>query len=317
MKGLIDMRKYLLKRVLYMLLTLFLVATITFFLMKLMPGTPYTNQAKMTASQIEIMNKQYGLDKPIWEQYLIYIFGMFHGDFGTSFQYSNQPVAYLISSRLGASMQLGLQAMIFGVFFGVILGAAAAIKHNTWADTGATVIAIIGKSVPNFVLAILLQYYIALKLGWFPIAGWGQFSNTILPTIALGVGPLAETARFIRTSMVEVLNSDYIELAKAKGLSKFEVVYHHALRNSLIPLVTLLGPYTVALMTGSMVIENVFNIPGIGEQFVKSIMTNDYPTIMGVTMVFSIGLVVVILITDIIYGLIDPRIRLEGTGGNK
>ena len=311
------MRKYLLKRVLYMLLTLFLVATITFFLMKLMPGTPYTNQAKMTASQIEIMNKQYGLDKPIWEQYLIYLFGMFHGDFGTSFQYSNQPVAYLISSRLGASMQLGLQAMIFGVFFGVILGAAAAIKHNTWADTGATVIAIIGKSVPNFVLAILLQYYIALKLGWFPIAGWGQFSNTILPTIALGVGPLAETARFIRTSMVEVLNSDYIELAKAKGLSKFEVVYHHALRNSLIPLVTLLGPYTVALMTGSMVIENVFNIPGIGEQFVKSIMTNDYPTIMGVTMVFSIGLVVVILITDIIYGLIDPRIRLEGNGGNK
>ena len=317
MKGLIDMRKYLLKRVLYMLLTLFLVATITFFLMKLMPGTPYTNQAKMTASQIEIMNKQYGLDKPIWEQYLIYIFGMFHGDFGTSFQYSNQPVAYLISSRLGASMQLGLQAMIFGVFFGVILGAAAAIKHNTWADTGATVIAIIGKSVPNFVLAILLQYYIALKLGWFPIAGWGQFSNTILPTIALGVGPLAETARFIRTSMVEVLNSDYIELAKAKGLSKFEVVYHHALRNSLIPLVTLLGPYTVALMTGSMVIENVFNIPGIGEQFVKSIMTNDYPTIMGVTMVFSIGLVVVILITDIIYGLIDPRIRLEGNGVNE
>ena len=311
------MRKYLLKRVLYMLLTLFLVATITFFLMKLMPGTPYTNQAKMTASQIEIMNKQYGLDKPIWEQYLIYIFGMFHGDFGTSFQYSNQPVAYLISSRLGASMQLGLQAMIFGVFFGVILGAAAAIKHNTWADTGATVIAIIGKSVPNFVLAILLQYYIALKLGWFPIAGWGQFSNTILPTIALGVGPLAETARFIRTSMVEVLNSDYIELAKAKGLSKFEVVYHHALRNSLIPLVTLLGPYTVAVMTGSMVIENIFNIPGIGEQFVKSIMTNDYPTIMGVTMVFSIGLVVVILITDIIYGLIDPRIRLEGNGGNK
>ena len=311
------MRKYLLKRVLYMLLTLFLVATITFFLMKLMPGTPYTNQAKMTASQIEIMNKQYGLDKPIWEQYLIYIFGMFHGDFGTSFQYSNQPVAYLISSRLGASMQLGLQAMIFGVFFGVILGAAAAIKHNTWADTGATVIAIIGKSVPNFVLAILLQYYIALKLGWFPIAGWGQFSNTILPTIALGVGPLAETARFIRTSMVEVLNSDYIELAKAKGLSKFEVVYYHALRNSLIPLVTLLGPYTVALMTGSMVIENIFNIPGIGEQFVKSIMTNDYPTIMGVTMVFSIGLVVVILITDIIYGLIDPRIRLEGNGGNK
>lgn len=212
-------------------------------------------------------------------------------------------------------MQLGLQAMIFGVFFGIIIGAIAAIKHNTWTDTGATVLAIIGKSVPNFVLAILLQYYIGLKLGWFPLAGWGDFSHTIMPTIALGVGPLAETARFIRTSMVEVLSSDYIELAKSKGLSRFEVVYHHALRNSLIPLVTLLGPYTVALMTGSMVIENIFNIPGIGEQFVKSIMTNDYPTIMGVTMLFSAGLVVVILITDIIYSIIDPRIRLEGKKG--
>lgn len=309
------MKKYLLKRVGYMALTLFLVATITFFLMKMMPGSPYANEAKMSATQIKIMNEQYGLDKPVWQQYLIYLFGMLHGDLGTSFQYSNQPVSALIGNRIGASMQLGLQAMIFGVFFGIIIGAIAAIKHNTWADTGATVLAIIGKSVPNFVLAILLQYYIGLKLGWFPLAGWGDFSHTIMPTIALGVGPLAETARFIRTSMVEVLSSDYIELAKSKGLSRFEVVYHHALRNSLIPLVTLLGPYTVALMTGSMVIENIFNIPGIGEQFVKSIMTNDYPTIMGVTMLFSAGLVVVILITDIIYSVIDPRIRLEGKKG--
>ena len=298
-----------------MALTLFLVATITFFLMKMMPGSPYANEAKMSATQIKIMNEQYGLDKPVWQQYLIYLFGMLHGDLGTSFQYSNQPVSALIGNRIGASMQLGLQAMIFGVFFGIIIGAIAAIKHNTWTDTGATVLAIIGKSVPNFVLAILLQYYIGLKLGWFPLAGWGDFSHTIMPTIALGVGPLAETARFIRTSMVEVLSSDYIELAKSKGLSRFEVVYHHALRNSLIPLVTLLGPYTVALMTGSMVIENIFNIPGIGEQFVKSIMTNDYPTIMGVTMLFSAGLVVVILITDIIYSIIDPRIRLEGKKG--
>lgn len=309
------MKKYLLKRVGYMALTLFLVATITFFLMKMMPGSPYANEAKMSATQIKIMNEQYGLDKPVWQQYLIYLFGMLHGDLGTSFQYSNQPVSALIGNRIGASMQLGLQAMIFGVFFGIIIGAIAAIKHNTWTDTGATVLAIIGKSVPNFVLAILLQYYIGLKLGWFPLAGWGDFSHTIMPTIALGVGPLAETARFIRTSMVEVLSSDYIELAKSKGLSRFEVVYHHALRNSLIPLVTLLGPYTVALMTGSMVIENIFNIPGIGEQFVKSIMTNDYPTIMGVTMLFSAGLVVVILITDIIYSIIDPRIRLEGKKG--
>ena len=309
------MKKYLLKRVFYMALTLFLVATITFFLMKLMPGTPYSNQEKMSPEQIAIMNQQYGLDKPIWMQYLLYIGGMLHGDMGTSFHFSNQPVSYLISSRIGASAQLGIQAMIFGVFFGVIFGSIAAINRNTWVDTGVTILSILGKSVPNFVLAVLLQYYIALKLGWFPIADWGGFAYTVLPTIALGVGPLAETSRFMRTGMVDVLNSDYIELAKAKGLSKFQIVYHHALRNSLIPLVTLIGPYTVALMTGSMVIENIFSIPGIGEQFVKSILTNDYPTIMGVTMLYSAGLVAVILLTDIIYGIIDPRIRLAGNEG--
>lgn len=295
-----------------MALTLFLVATITFFLMKLMPGTPYSNQEKMTPQQIKIMNQQYGLDKPIWLQYVIYIFGMLHGDLGTSFQFSNQPVSYLISSRIGASAQLGVQAMIFGVVLGIIVGSVAAIYRNTWVDTTATVLSIIGKSVPNFVLAVLLQYYISLNLGWFPIADWGGFSYTVLPTIALGVGPLAETARFIRTGMVDVLNSDYIELARAKGLNKFGIIYHHALRNSLIPLVTLIGPYTVALMTGSMVIENIFSIPGIGEQYVKSIQTNDYPTIMGVTMLFCFGLVLIILFTDIIYGIIDPRIRLTG-----
>lgn len=307
------MAKYLLKRIFYMILTLLIVATVTFFLMKLMPGSPYANEAKMTSQQIQIMNEQYGLNKPIWQQYLIYIGGMLHGDLGTSFQYSNQPVSSLISSRLGVSAQLGLQALILGVVLGVIVGAIAAMRQGTWIDSTATVISVIGKSVPNFVLAVLLQYYIGLKLGWFPIAGWGSFSATILPTIALSVGPLAETARFIRTSMVDTLNTDYIELGKAKGLSRMEVIRKHALRNSLIPLVTLIGPYAVALMTGSMVIENIFNIPGIGEQFVKSILTNDYPTIMGITMVYCAGLVVILLITDIIYGLIDPRIRLSGS----
>ena len=278
-----------------------------------MPGSPYANEAKMTSQQIQIMNEQYGLNKPIWQQYLIYIGGMLHGDLGTSFQYSNQPVSSLISSRLGVSAQLGLQALILGVVLGVIVGAIAAMRQGTWIDSTATVISVIGKSVPNFVLAVLLQYYIGLKLGWFPIAGWGSFSATILPTIALSVGPLAETARFIRTSMVDTLNTDYIELGKAKGLSRMEVIRKHALRNSLIPLVTLIGPYAVALMIGSMVIENIFNIPGIGEQFVKSILTNDYPTIMGITMVYCAGLVVILLITDIIYGLIDPRIRLSGS----
>ena len=293
-----------------MILTLFLVATITFFLMKMMPGSPYANEAKMTATQKAIMNKQYGLDKPVIEQYIIYLAGAAHGDFGISFQYSNQPVSSLIGARLGASAQLGLQALVVGIILGIIIGSIAAMNQGTWIDSTATIVSIIGKSVPNFVLAVLLQYYIGLKLGWFPIAGWGEAAQTIMPTIALSVGPLAETARFIRTEMVDTLSSDYVELGKAKGLSRIEVIRKHTLRNSMIPLVTLIGPYAVALMTGSMVIENIFNIPGIGEQFTKSILTNDYPTIMGVSMVYCFGLVVILLLTDIVYSLIDPRIRL-------
>lgn len=304
------MAKYLLKRIFYMILTLFLVATITFFLMKMMPGSPYANEAKMTATQKAIMNKQYGLDKPVIEQYITYLAGAAHGDFGISFQYSNQPVSSLIGARLGASAQLGLQALVVGVILGIIIGSIAAMNQGTWIDSTATIVSIIGKSVPNFVLAVLLQYYIGLKLGWFPIAGWGEVAQTIMPTIALSVGPLAETARFIRTEMVDTLSSDYVELGKAKGLSRIEVIRKHTLRNSMIPLVTLIGPYAVALMTGSMVIENIFNIPGIGEQFTKSILTNDYPTIMGVSMVYCFGLVVILLLTDIVYSLIDPRIRL-------
>ena len=304
------MAKYLLKRIFYMILTLFLVATITFFLMKMMPGSPYANEAKMTATQKAIMNKQYGLDKPVIEQYITYLAGAAHGDFGFSFQYSNQPVSSLIGARLGASAQLGLQALVVGVILGIIIGSIAAMNQGTWIDSTATIVSIIGKSVPNFVLAVLLQYYIGLKLGWFPIAGWGEASQTIMPTIALSVGPLAETARFIRTEMVDTLSSDYVELGKAKGLSRIEVIRKHTLRNSMIPLVTLIGPYAVALMIGSMVIENIFNIPGIGEQFTKSILTNDYPTIMGVSMVYCFGLVVILLLTDIVYSLIDPRIRL-------
>ena len=295
-----------------MILTLFLVATITFFLMKMMPGSPYANEAKMTATQKAIMNKQYGLDKPIIEQYITYLAGAAHGDFGISFQYSNQPVSSLIGARLGASAQLGLQALVVGVILGIIIGSIAAMNQGTWIDSTATIVSIIGKSVPNFVLAVLLQYYIGLKLGWFPIAGWGEAAQTIMPTIALSVGPLAETARFIRTEMVDTLSSDYVELGKAKGLSRIEVIRKHTLRNSMIPLVTLIGPYAVALMTGSMGIENIFNIPGIGEQFTKSILTNDYPTIMGLTMLYSVMLVVIILVVDILYGFIDPRIRLSG-----
>ena len=311
-----NFAKFFLKRVMFMLITLWLISTITFFLMKLLPGSPYANQEKLSPEQIQILNEQAGLDKPVIQQYGIYMSNLVKGDFGTSFQFKNQPVSKLLSERIGPSVQLGVQAIIFGTLVGIVLGAIAAMRQNTWVDTLATLVAILGRSIPNFVFAVLLQYVFAIKLGILPIAKWDQgFISTILPTLALSMSPLADSARFIRTEMVEVLSSDYIELARAKGLSRMQVVFRHGLRNSLIPLITLLGPLAVALMTGSLVVENIFAIPGIGEQFVKSIMTNDYPTIMAVTIMFSAMLVVVILIVDLLYGIVDPRIRVSG-GGN-
>ena len=299
-----------------MVLTLWLIATITFFLMQFLPGTPYTNAEKLSPEQIALLNEQAGLDKPMITQYGLYLTNLVKGDFVISFQFKNQPVANLLSGRIGPSLQLGLQAIIFGTFFGIILGTISAMKQNTWIDTTSTLVAILGRSIPNFVFAVLLQYIFAIKLGVLPIAKWETFASTILPTIALAMSPLADSARFIRTEMVEVLHSDYVELARAKGLSRWEIAFKHGLRNSLIPLLTLLGPLAVGLMTGSLVVENIFAIPGIGEQFVKSIMTNDYPTIMAVTILYSAMLVFVILVVDILYGIVDPRIRVsEGSRG--
>ncbi|MGG5319090.1 oligopeptide ABC transporter, membrane protein [Enterococcus sp. AZ071] len=308
--------KYLLNRVFFMIITLWLIATVTFFLMQLLPGTPYTNQERLSPETIEMLNRQVGLDKPIIVQYGIYLSNLVQGNFGISFQFKNQPVAALLAGRIGPSLQLGVQAIIFGTLAGILLGTISAMKQNTWVDTSSTLMAILGRSIPNFVFAVLLQYVFAIKLGWFPIAKWDGFIYTILPTVALAMSPLADSARFVRTEMVEVLHSDYVELARAKGLSRWQIAFKHGLRNSLIPLLTLIGPLAVALMTGSLVVENIFAIPGIGEQFVKSITTNDYPTIMAVTILYSFMLVVVIFIVDILYGLVDPRIRLsEGSKG--
>lgn len=307
-----EFGKYFLKRVFFMLVTLWLIITITFFLMKMLPGSPYANQDKLSQEQVEMLNRKYGLDRPNAEQYVIYMRGFMQGDFGVSFQFRNQPVANLLSSRVGPSIQLGVQAIILGTVVGIILGAFAAMWQNTWIDALATIVAILGRSIPNFIFAVILQYIFGLRLKWLPIAMWNDFSYTILPTIALSMSPMADAARFIRTEMVEVLNSDYVELARSKGLSKWEIAFKHGIRNSLIPLITLLGPMAVALMTGSLVIENIFAIPGIGEQFVKSILTSDYPTIMAVTVLYSALLVCVILIVDLLYGIIDPRIRVAG-----
>jgi len=305
--------KYLLRRILYMLLTLFIIITTTFLLLQFLPGTPFANQDLLTAKQLELLNEKYGLNKPIFDQYLAYLGNILKGDFGYSFQFNNLPVTQIIADRAGPSIQLGLQAMVLGTVVGTFLGVIAAVKQNTWIDTFTSIFAIAGRSVPNFVFAVILQFVFAVVLEVLPIAFWREgFKSTILPTLALSISPMAEAARFIRTEMIEVLNSDYIELAKAKGFSKFYIILKHALRNALIPLLTILGPVTAGLMTGSLVIEQIFSIPGIGEQFTKSILVNDYPTIMGITIMYSTILIVMILIVDILYGIIDPRLRMGG-----
>lgn len=306
------MAKYVTQRVIYMILTLFLIASFTFFLMKIIPGTPFSNAEKLSETQLAIMVEKYGLDDPVPVQYANYLLNLVKGDLGVSFQFDNVGVTDILVKSFGPSAQLGAQAILFGTFFGIILGVLAALKQNTWVDYGSTFIAVLGKSIPSFVFAGLLQYYIAVKLGWFPVAFWKGWEYSVLPTIALAMFPLATSARFVRTEMIEVLESDYITLAKAKGASWFDIAFKHALRNALIPVITVLGPLVVSLMTGSLVIEKIFGIPGIGEQFVKSIQVNDYPVIMGTTLLFAALFVFVILVVDLLYGVIDPRIRLAG-----
>ncbi|MBA9025188.1 MULTISPECIES: oligopeptide ABC transporter permease [Bacillaceae] len=306
------MARYITKRFIYMLITLFVIASLTFFLMKLIPGTPFSAAGKLSPDQLQIMKDKYGLDQPVAVQYAQYIGGLFKGDLGISFQFNNVPVTQLLIERIQPSLQLGFQAIFFGTIIGIVLGVISALRQNTWVDYGATFIAVLGKSIPNFVFAGVMQYYIGVKLGWLPVLFWKGWDYTIMPTIALAMFPIAITARFMRTEMIDVLGSDYITLAKAKGASSLEVAFKHGLRNALIPVITVLGPLAVSLMTGSLVIEQIFAIPGIGEQFVKSITVNDYSVIMGTTLLFSFMFVVIILVVDILYGVIDPRIRLSG-----
>ena len=306
------MAKYITKRVIYMFLSLFLIASFTFILMKLLPGSPLASAAKLSIEQREVVYEKYGLNDPIPVQYVRYMGNLAKGDFGVSFQYKNADVATLIVKKLKYSAILGSQALVFGIIFGVILGMIAALKQNTVWDYGSTIIAILGISIPSFVFAVLLQYVFSVWLGVLPVGLWEGWKSSILPSIALAMGPVAVSARFIRTEMIEVLSSDYILLAKAKGANWFEIAFKHAFRNALIPLVTVLGPLAAGLLTGSLVVEQIFAIPGIGEQFVTSIHTTDYAIIMGTTMFFSVLLIVIILIVDILYGIIDPRIRLSG-----
>lgn len=310
-RGRIHMLKYTLKRLVYMVISLFIIITITFFLMKLMPGSPF-NDEKLSEDQKIMLNEKYGLNDPLPVQYANYMKNVVSGDFGNSFQYDGQPVWELIQPRLVPSFQMGLFAMAIGVVLGVILGVAAATRQNTWVDYLATLISVIAISVPSFVLAVLLQYVFAVKLQWFPVAGWEGISTAILPSLALSAVVLATVARYIRAEMIEVLSSDYILLARAKGNSTYAVLFKHALRNALIPVVTILVPMLASILTGTLTIENIFGVPGLGDQFVRSITTNDFSVIMAITLLFSTLFIVSIFIVDVLYGLIDPRIRVQG-----
>lgn len=306
------MAGYILRRLGYMALTLFLIATLTFFLLKMLPGTPLKMDDKLTEEQKEIVLEKYGLNDPLPVQYVRYMGNLLQGDLGTSFKFDNTPVTKLLMDRIGPSVILGLQAIILGTLIGVLLGLTAAIFHNGFLDYTSTIISVLGTSIPSFVFAGLLQYVFAVKYEILPVALWGEFKHTILPTIALAISPMATAARFVRTEMVEVMNSNYITTARAKGVSKPAIVFKHGLRNALIPLITVIGPMAIGLMTGSMVIEQIFAIPGIGEQFVTSVTVNDYATIMGTTLLYAFGFVAIILVIDILYGIIDPRIRVAG-----
>lgn len=307
------MTKYIIKRVFYMFITLFLIATATFFLMKTLPGSPISSAEKLSPAQLALVEAKYGLDKPVPVQYGIYMLNLVQGDLGNSFTFKGADVTDLIIKRLGPSMQLGAQAMFFGVTVGIILGMIAALKQNSFWDYGSTIVSILGISIPSFVFAAMLQYWLAVRFDLFPVALWNEgFKSSVLPSLALAMGPLAISARFIRTEMIEVLSSDYITLAKSKGANGYEVAFKHAFRNAMIPLVTVMGPLAAGLLTGSLVIEKIFAIPGIGEQFVRSIEVSDYSIIMGTTLFFSVFLIGIILLVDILYGIIDPRIRLSG-----
>lgn len=305
------MTKYVLSRIGYMIFTFILIASLTFFLMQTLPGSPF-NDERLSEAQERILYERYALDKPLVIQYFKYLGNVMTGNLGVSFQFDGRAVTTIIGERIGVSAILGAQAMGVGVILGGVLGVIAAIKHNTIFDYSAMVIAVLGLSIPNFVFAGLLQYWIGVRLQWLPVAFWEGFEYSIMPTIALAAFVMATIARYMRSEMLEVLGQDYIATAQSKGLSSWTVIRKHGIRNAMIPIVTIIGPLTVSLMTGTLVVEQIFSVPGLGEQFVNSILTNDYPVIMGVTLFFSLLFIVVIFIVDILYGVIDPRIRISG-----
>ncbi len=310
------MVKYIVKRLFYAFLTLLALVALTFFMMRMLPGDPFVGEKAIPKETMAALNAKYGLDKPVMTQFIMYVKNVFRGDLGLSMHYNNRPVTDIIAQAFPYSFDLGIRSLIFATIMGVLLGIVAAVKRGTKWDTISMLIAIIGVSVPGFIVGSLLQYFLGLKLFQltglriFPITGWSTFSSKILPAFALSFGSLATISRLMRTSMLDVLGQDYIKTAKSKGLSQKKIIWKHAVRNAIMPVITVLGPIAAAVLTGAFVVENIFSIPGMGKFFVLSIQVQDYTMISGITLFYGAFLVIANLIVDIAYGFIDPRVKL-------
>lgn len=306
------MFKYTIKRICYMIITLFAVATITFFLMRSIPGDPLASMARTLPEQTKAnYYAKYGLDQPLFTQYLMYMKGLVHFDLGESILYAGRSVTGEITRTSPISGMVGGTALIIGTLIRVVLGIIAALKKNRWPDYIVMFIAILGATIPVFVLASLMQYVFAVKLGWFPASGWGKPSNMVLPVIVMGFGSVATYARYIKSSMLDTLGQDYVLTARAKGLSERAVILKHVLRNSLLPAVTIFSSSVVGVFTGAFVTEKMFSIPGIGFYYVSSINSNDYTMIMGTTVFYAALFIIMQLVVDFAYMILDPRIRVS------
>lgn len=305
------MIKFLGKKAAILFLSLFIVTTLTFFLMHAIPGDPFVQDKAIPEEILKALHKHYGLDQPLYVQFGKYLQGVLHFELGPSFKYEGRMVNDIIADGFPVSFYLGMEALCIAVFGGIVLGSIAALNHLRWQDHLTMVIAVIGISVPSFILASFMQYILAMKLELLPVARWGDFSQTIMPAISLAALPMAFIARLTRANMVEVMQQDYIQTAKSKGLNSFQIIFRHVTRNALLPVVTYLGPLTAAILTGSFAIEKIFGIPGLGQWFVTSITNRDYTVIMGTTIFYSAILMLCVFIVDLLYCFIDPRIQIK------
>ncbi len=305
------MARYFAKRFAMMLIALFMIILLTFVIEHSIPGGPFTNDRKVTAEVEEALNEKYHLNDPLPQQFFSYLGGILHGDFGPSYKYTGKSVNDFISNGFPVSAKVGGITVIFVLLASIPMGILAAVKNGKWQDMLVMTFATIGVTIPSFVIASILIYFFSFKLGALPTFGLDSWKGYILPVVTLGGYSISYLARQMRSALLEVMGQDYIRTARAKGLSERKVIMRHALRNALIPVITVLGPTIANLLTGSFVVEQIFAIPGLGVHFVNSVSQRDYTTIMGVTVFYATFLLAMVFIVDIFYCLIDPRIKYD------